>query len=221
MQTPAERQLIDTLVGFLHDNCETRTLLNLGAGKSVVLEDKLAEKGCSFTCDRLDVDDCTVSHPNVVNCYQCSAEDMKPLASGAYDLVFSNYVLEHIENLGAAAREISRILKPKGVFLASIPNPQAPEFVVARRTPLWFHRFVRGGTGWHTEYAFSSVRALSAVFAQAGMETVRVTYYPVIMLYFERLGPLRWLAAGYDSLVKLSGCRRLMGNVFFLAQKTS
>jgi ubiquinone/menaquinone biosynthesis C-methylase UbiE len=221
MTTPAEKQLVDTVAAFLEQRDGSSKLLNLGAGKSVVLENKLAERGCSFTCDRLDMDDCAVNHPNVQNCYQCSAEQMAPLASESYDLVFSNYVLEHIANLDAAAAEIRRVLKPNGALIASVPNPQSPEFTIARFTPFWFHRLVRGGTGWHTEYAFGSIRALSAIFSRAGMETVCVTHYPLIAQYFERLGPLRWLAAGYDALVRLSRCKRFMGNVCFVARRAS
>lgn len=219
MVTPAEEQLVQTVASLLHQgNC--RKLLNLGAGKSVVLESSLADKGCSFKCDRLDIEDCTVNHPNVAACLTCSAENMSPLESDSYDIVFSNYVLEHIVDIDAAIREIARVLKPKGLFVGSIPNPQAPEFVVARGTPLWFHRLVRGGTGWHTRYSFHSIKALSRVFSKAGMETISVSHYSFLRQYFEKLGPLMWPAAAYDSIAERVGWKRLMGNVCLVAQKT-
>ena len=220
MQTPAQCRLVAVTAQYLRESVKgPARLLNMGAGKSVVLERSLAERGCSFICDRLDVDDCAADHPNVGSCYQCSAEHMAPLQSGAYDLVFSNYVLEHIEDLDSAIAEIHRILKPGGLCVSSIPNPRSPEFAVARRTPLWFHRFVRGGTGWHTHYSYESIRALSERFQRAGLETVDIAHYPFIRQYLSRFFLLKWIGALYDTLVGLIGWKALMGNVCFVARK--
>lgn len=219
METPAENKIIDTVVAYLNEHREAKRFLNLGAGRSVVLENKLANRGCAARCDRVDIDDCTVNHPGVDNCYVCSAESMTPVASEAYDVVFSNYVLEHIEDINSTAREIVRVLKPGGIFVASIPNPRAPEFMVAKHTPFWFHRFVRGGTGWHTVYAFPSVRALTEILSGAGLEALEIAYYPIARQYFERWRPLVWLASIYDGLVGVVGWRSLMGNVCLVHRK--
>lgn len=220
MQTPAQSRLVAATAQYLRESVKRPArLLNMGAGKSVVLERSLADRGCSFICDRLDVDDCWADHPNVGNCYQCSAEHMDPLQSGAYDLVFSNYVLEHIGDLDSAISEIHRILKPGGLCVSSIPNPRSPEFAIARRTPLWFHRLVRGGTGWHTHYSYESIPALSERFRRVGMETVDVEYYPFIRQYLSRFLLLRWMGVLSDVLVGLIGWKALMGNVCFVARK--
>ncbi len=220
MQTPAQTQLVEVIASFL---CERRNgpsrLLNVGAGKSVVIENSLLEKGCSFVCDRLDVDDCSASHPKVGTCYRCSAEHMDPIGSRTYDVAFSNYVLEHIENLDAAVSEMSRVLKPGGLCAVSIPNPKAMEFVIAKHTPLWVHRFIRGGTGWHTHYPYRSITELSRVFHDAGLDAVEIAYYPFARQYVDRFPVLRGLGVLYDKLVALIGWRRLMGNVCLAARK--
>ena len=45
-----------------------------------------------------------------------------PWADGSFDAVAAWEVLEHLENPHHAVREISRVLKPGGIFLLSLPN---------------------------------------------------------------------------------------------------
>lgn len=65
-----------------------------------------------------------------------------PFEDGHFDLVISNQVLEHVENLDATLAEISRVVKPGGKVLSLFPHQEA-----------WFewhvgipfiHWFVRG-----------------------------------------------------------------------------
>lgn len=44
-----------------------------------------------------------------------------PFQDGEFDAVFSNQVLEHIRDLVALVREVHRVLRPGGVFLAHVP----------------------------------------------------------------------------------------------------
>lgn len=48
--------------------------------------------------------------------------DNIPKPDGTYKTVFSNSVLEHIENLDPVLREINRVLMPGGSFYATIPT---------------------------------------------------------------------------------------------------
>ena len=45
-----------------------------------------------------------------------------PWADGSFDAVAAWEGLEHLENPHHAVREISRVLKPGGIFLLSLPN---------------------------------------------------------------------------------------------------
>lgn len=42
---------------------------------------------------------------------------------GRYDLVICNHVLEHVEDDGAALRELVRVLKPGGCLFLTVPDP--------------------------------------------------------------------------------------------------
>ena len=166
VQTPAEKHLVQSIITLLGsgDAGDVAPILNIGAGKSVVIENQLSEAGVRYRCDRVDVDDCSVEHPSVDKCWTCSVERMDPVASDAYTVAFTNYVLEHVAELNRAATEIYRVLRPEGVFLASVPNTLAPEFWLSRRTPLRFHKWLRRGDAWETQYAYKNVADLAAIF---------------------------------------------------------
>lgn len=53
------------------------------------------------------------------------ARNMPQIIDGAYDCVFCNGVLEHIDNFRGALREITRILKPGGWLILGVPFRQA------------------------------------------------------------------------------------------------
>ena len=53
----------------------------------------------------------------------CSSADDIPLEDNSQDFVFSNSVLEHLTNLEGTMAEVGRVLKPGGIFLATVPAP--------------------------------------------------------------------------------------------------
>ena len=109
-----------------------------------MVERFVAAAGINFTCDRLDIEDCTVDAYFVGTTYIQSVADMSEIPESTYDFAFSNYILEHVINPDGAAAEIFRVLKPNGYYITSMPNPAAPEYILARHTGFAFHRFIRG-----------------------------------------------------------------------------
>jgi len=224
MQKPAERYLVQKLAAFLNSR-ETdpgvQQILNAGAGQSTSIEQQLTQAGCKYVCDRLDIENCDVDFPTVRECWQCSIEDMKPVDSGRYVAVFSNYVLEHIENLRWASQSIYRVLAPGGVFVATVPNTLAPEFILARHTSLWFHKLLRQGHAWETRYAYHSIPALLNFFLAAGFQVEDVRYWPFVEQYLWRYPVAGRLGKLYDRLISIVGYRRFMGDVCFMINKPS
>lgn len=223
MQTPAEKHLIRTLKSFLCEhhkrNCDTPKILNIGAGRSVVIENQLASSGFPFVCDRADIENFQIREHYVGDYYQCSVEAMHQIKSKEYDAVFSNYLLEHVQDLNKAASEIYRILKPAGIFVASIPNPTAPEFLLAKYTPLWFHKIIRGKEAWETHYAFKNIKALRTIFQKAGFETIAVFVWSFMEGYLERFVILNKLARLYDKFLDIVQIKRFMNNACVVFKK--
>lgn len=225
MQTKAEKCLINQIKKILADQAGRGKLrlLNVGAGTSLVIEKSVADKKYDFVCDRVDVADCRADHPLVGRCFQAGVESMEPVESGAYDLAFANYVLEHVGELDRAAKEIFRVLKPGGYFVLSLPNPSAPEFRLSRRTPLWFHQMVKGeGEGkeaFETHYAYKDINYLIKLFENTGLKTVEKKYFPAVYGYLYKFPIINWLARAYDWLVKALGIKFLMGDVCLTFKK--
>lgn len=63
-----------------------------------------------------------------------------PIATDEVDLVFSEYVFEHLPQPRAALAEIDRIIRPGGSFVVLVPNPNHYYARIADWTPFWFHR---------------------------------------------------------------------------------
>ncbi|MBI5654977.1 methyltransferase domain-containing protein [Candidatus Uhrbacteria bacterium] len=217
MQTPAERQLIHTLDEKLRSAAGFQRILNIGAAKSTVIEDALKEAGVEFVCDRTDVQDCSVNVPYAGRCFVCPAEDMREIGNGEYDLVFANYVMEHIQDVSKAAGEIARVLKPGGYFVATLANPRAPEFVLSRHTPTEFHQWVKGkGAGkeaYDVHYDYRNIAELKKKFSEKGLELKEALYFPFTYGYMYRFPVLKWFSRVYDVFIGILGIKYFMGQV--------
>jgi SAM-dependent methyltransferase len=187
-------------------------MLNIGAGRSLSVESQLASKCDGFVVDRVDVDDPTVEGEHVGECWAASVERMLDVPSETYDVAFANYVFEHVADLGAAAREVRRVLKPGAVFVATVPNPQAPEMRVSALTPLWLHNLVRGRESWPTVYAFRNPDDLAAIMEAHGFRRRSVERFSCAASYLGRFPVIGTMARFYDRVVTRLGLRFLMGN---------
>lgn len=58
-----------------------------------------------------------------------------PLATGSFDLVTANMVVEHVADPGKLFREVSRVLTSMGTFLVHTPNLHGYSTVLARCIP--------------------------------------------------------------------------------------
>lgn len=103
MQTPAEKYLIETIKKSINQNYELFSdkakLINIGGGRSTIIEDNLINGVFQFISDRVDVEDIKFNNPFVGNIFRCSVEFMPHVKSGEYDVAFANYVLEHVRDI--------------------------------------------------------------------------------------------------------------------------
>ena len=60
-----------------------------------------------------------------------------PFKKTGFKIVFSNSVIEHIEEIDSVLSEVSGVLEPKGLFIFTVPSDKFGEF-------LFFYRFFRG-----------------------------------------------------------------------------
>lgn len=213
MQTYAEKYMIEKIVGRLKLS-EDSLILNVGSGSSVVIENHLDNFGCSYISDRVDIENCRVKHVKAGKCHNQSVETMGLVDSDKYNLAFSNFVLEHVRNVDMASREIFRVLKKRGYFIFTVPNPLAPEFLFSRLTNVGVHKKVKGVEKcWPTFYNYKNIYNLVGMFEAAGFKTEEVKFFPAVFTYFYKYPILNILAKAYDIIVGRLGFRILQGHV--------
>ena len=106
-----------------------------------------------------------------------------PLPDRSYDLIVSDFVLEHVEDPATTFREAARVLAPGGVFCFRTPNLFHYVTLGSLLTPHWFHvwagRRLKGhAAGSHAEYpTFYRANSAAAVrrhARNAGLEEVEL-----------------------------------------------
>jgi 2-polyprenyl-3-methyl-5-hydroxy-6-metoxy-1,4-benzoquinol methylase len=215
-QTPTEKLLINELIKELVGEPE-KLILNIGAGKSMVIEESLAAAKCRFAVDRLDICETNINKPYFRKSFKCSIESCLEITSATYDIAFANYVFEHIDNLKSTASEVRRILKPSGLLVLTIPNPQAIEFQIAKRTPLSFHQVVRGekiddtGEAFETFYAYKTLEEFIEIFKNNGFKLEKYYYRSFIYGYLYRFPFISVLARLYDYIINQLKLKTLSG----------
>jgi SAM-dependent methyltransferase len=228
MQTPAEAVLIERTCTLLKAlDPAQRTVLNVGAGQSTLLEDVIAGRlgpDSGFGSDRLDIEDCAVKHPFVRRSIVQSVEDMTQVPSSHYALVTSNYVFEHVPDCRSALSEVSRVLRPGGHFVFTVPNPSAPEFLVARYTPTWFHERVKGrhegaSRSYPTFYNYGSLAGLVRAGLASGLEVHDTFQASFLWGYLARWRLLDLVGRAWDQVVNGLELRRFQGHVCMTLRK--
>ncbi|MGZ5024645.1 MAG: class I SAM-dependent methyltransferase, partial [Chthoniobacterales bacterium] len=94
--------------------------LDVGSGNGelidrVIREFEVRVRACDYRDDLMTIGDLKV---DVVDLNTGSL----PYPNESFDLVTCTEVIEHLENFRPALREISRVLRPGGVFVVSTPN---------------------------------------------------------------------------------------------------
>jgi ubiquinone/menaquinone biosynthesis C-methylase UbiE len=65
-----------------------------------------------------------------------------PFAEHSFDLVYSDYVVEHVEFPEQFLAEIRRVLKPGASYFFRTPNIYHYVALISRFTPHWFHEWI-------------------------------------------------------------------------------
>jgi SAM-dependent methyltransferase len=99
--------------------------LDLGCGDGHLMGIILDSTG-SRDLIGLDVDPQETAIARARNIYRdvvTAPADHMPFSDGDFDYVFSNSVLEHIENIDGVLQQVARVLRLDGRFLVTVPGP--------------------------------------------------------------------------------------------------
>jgi SAM-dependent methyltransferase len=164
---------------ILREISKDSVVLDLGAGAGIIEHMNfrgLAKKVCG-----VDLDKRVVCNPFLDEGKLADAAGI-PYDDQTFDVVFSDNVLEHLENPGIVFQEINRVLKPGGKFLFKTPNKWHYMPLISRLTPQWFHEFYNKKRGmdssdlFPTHYRANSYRAIVNLAGSNGFSVDYVTF---------------------------------------------
>jgi SAM-dependent methyltransferase len=61
------------------------------------------------------------------------------LPEASFDVIYSSFVLEHIAGAESVMHSFRQWIKPGGIIVLRVPDPQSVQGFVTRVTPHWFH----------------------------------------------------------------------------------
>lgn len=104
--------------------------LDLGCGNGSVTGLVRDRSRARWELEGVDPDPREVAMARESGIYEAVHEapgDSIQVDNGAFDFVFSNSVLEHVDELEPTLREVARVLKAGGLFVFTVPSPSFPE----------------------------------------------------------------------------------------------
>ncbi len=144
-----------------------------------------------------DLDTYSLKNKDVEQVFLCDAADM-PFEDGSYDLVFSQFLLEHVKDSLTTLKSIARVTAKGGLATLLIPNPTSPAAIVTKLTPFGFHLFFKrhiqgydnvSENTFPTTFDFKSISKLKGQMEEAGFRDVEAVF--ISELYFRfRLRPV-------------------------------
>lgn len=105
-------------------------VLEFGAGRGAAAQEDdvlyrrhlLRLKGKASKVVGVDVDPAVLSHPGVDEKVVVEPDQALPFPAGTFDLIVSDFVFEHVEDVPHVASELTRVLKPGGWICARTTN---------------------------------------------------------------------------------------------------
>jgi len=182
-------------------------ILDLGAGAGIVPH--MNFRGMVARVCGVDIDPRVIANPMLDEGRIANALGI-PYKSNSFDVVFSDNVLEHLDDPLQVFREAARVLKPGGAFLFKTPNKWHYMPVIARLTPHAFHEFVNKRRGrdvvdtFPTLYRANTRFDIELIAAEAGLIVESIEHIEGRPEYLRMTWPTYLLGAGYERLVNLS-----------------
>lgn len=200
--------------------------LDYGAGRGNV--EHMNFKGLVKEMCGIDPGEEVISNPFLDDAKVLSLEtNTIPYPDEKFDLIFSDNVMEHIEDTAVVFKEISRVLKTDGVFIAKTPNKWHYMPMIARITPVWFHKFYNGLRGrdgddtFPTRYMCNTKKDVHRYADEIGLKVISVNFIEGRPEYL-RINPITYLFGYiYERMVNnVPGLSKFRCVMVFELQKT-
>ena len=205
----------DWIADAINNNC---TILNFGAGTTSIDKAK-SLKGKVETVYGVDIDERVLTNKDLDTSLHLK-DDLLPFEDNFFDLVFSDFVLEHLANPKINFKEIYRVLKPNSSFYFRTPNLYHYVSVISKFTPHWFHlmyakNMLEDHEPHKTYYKANSEKNIIKLAKEAGFKQIdlRFVEFEPSYLLFNRM--FFYLGLSYERLVnKFQGLHNYRANIF-------
>ncbi|MEM7784761.1 MAG: class I SAM-dependent methyltransferase [Planctomycetota bacterium] len=182
-------------------------VLDVGAGRGRILE--MGFKGHCKKIYGVDPDEGIHENPLIDEGHLGLGDSMPFFQDNYFDLIFCDNVLEHVENPTLFYKEIKRVLKDGGVFLAKTPNKYHYMPIIARCTPTGFHKFYNKLRGrdyedtFPTFYRANTRRQYKKLAKENEMELVSTKFFAGRPEYLRIFFPTYIVGILYERTVNL------------------
>lgn len=171
-------------------------VLDFGAGRGAQAETPYAYKRNLVTLKGkvqrvvgVDIDSTVLENPIVDEAHVFVPGRRLPFEDGAFDVIFSDWVAEHVDDPVSFATEVDRLLKPGGWFFARTPNKFGAIAIGATLIPNALHATVlqrlqpdrKEKDVFPTRYRMNTVSAVRRLFASDRWRNHSTTIHSELM----------------------------------------
>ena len=215
------------IAAYMSNYSGTPKVLDIGCGSKSDIGRYLKERNTQAIIHGADLDDYALKNQDVDRLFICDAADM-PFDDGTYDIVFSQFLLEHVESSEKTISSIARVMAKEGLATLIIPNPTSIEGTVTRLTPYSFHVYFKNKVElsntasddtFPTLFDFKSVKRLKKQMEAAGFKDVEAVFVPEVYFRFRFRPILVRLALLYTRILETLNLGALMDSVVMVGYK--
>lgn len=181
------------------------SVLDIGCGRTAPVLSTFKGRGARLY--GIDVVEFKGGDPEITLLDQ-SVCDMKGIASSSIDIAYSRSVMEHIDDVQAAYREIYRVLKRGGRYIFITPSIYDYATLIARVVPNKFHPSIVRFTGGRPHedtfpayYKSNSKHAITKHAKEAGFKIASFEYLGQYPSYLVFARPLFWAGCLYEKMI--------------------
>jgi ubiquinone/menaquinone biosynthesis C-methylase UbiE len=162
------------------DSFSDARVLNVGAGPTPDPRRRL--RGKVGLLVGVDIDPVVLANEDLDEAYVTDGVSL-PFPDASFDMAYSDWTLEHVENPIPVLREVRRVLKQGGQFLFRTTNLTHYVTWTSAHTPYWFHNLfankVRNLTRedhepWRTFYRMNTPATVRRNLTSAGFDEIEI-----------------------------------------------
>lgn len=206
--------------------CVGNIILDIGGGKRC----RYASGKQAYKIIGIDISDEELKFNNDVD-EKIVADITKaiPLDDSSINMVTSASVLEHLRDLEAAVKEVSRVLKEGGYFISVLPSKfalfaiinQCLPHSISKKILYKLHPKAKGIAGFKAYYNRCYFSALTKLLEENGFKDIEFAFSYNQSSYFSFFLPCYLVSVAWDYCMYLFGARDLCGYVCFAARKSA